>query len=33
MKSVFKPLLISALLATAGLVAYAQGAGGPCRDL
>ena len=29
MKSVFKPLLISALLATAGLCAYAQPAGGP----
>ncbi len=29
MKSVFKPLLISALIATAGLAAYAQGAGGP----
>lgn len=28
MKSVFKPLLISALLATAGLSAYAQDAGG-----
>ena len=32
MKSVFKPLLISTLLATAGLVAYAQGAGGPMPD-
>ncbi len=29
MKSVFKPLLISALLATVGLCAYAQDAGGP----
>ena len=28
MKSVFKPLLLSTLLATAGLAAYAQGAGG-----
>ena len=28
MKSVFKPLLISALLATAGLATYAQGTGG-----
>ncbi len=31
MKSVFKPLLISALLATAGLCAYAQDASGPPR--
>ena len=29
MKSVFKPLLISTLIATAGLAAYAQGAGMP----
>jgi protein CpxP len=29
MKSLFKPLLIAALLATAGLSAYAQDAGGP----
>ncbi len=29
MKSVFKPLLISTLIATAGLAAYAQGAGTP----
>ena len=29
MKSVFKPLLICAFLATAGLAAYAQGTGGP----
>ena len=32
MKPVFKPLLISTLLATAGLVAYAQGSGGPMPD-
>jgi protein CpxP len=32
MKSVFKPLLISALLASAGLCAYAQDAGGPPPD-
>ncbi len=31
MKSVLKPLLISTLLATAGLVAYAQGPGGPAH--
>ena len=29
MKSVFKPLLVSALVATAGLAAYAQGTGAP----
>ena len=32
MKSVVKPLLISALVATAGLAAYAQGTGAPMPD-